>query len=102
MSKPHERYCVTTPKKILKSIHQNYSRLRWAHRFPPRYGTIPYSYIKPKFKDPIEKNRVITSYAGFPVRKLLKMASKALTFALRQLHKKHKHFTLHRLHDTKN
>ena len=52
-------------------------------------------------KDPVNKNRVITSYFKCIVSRLLKLASKALTFLLRNLHKKHRHFCLHRLHDTK-
>ena len=89
-------------KTAMKSLRANYSQLRHAHRFPPRKGTLPSSYVKPKAKDIVEKNRVITSYFNFPMRKLLKMASKALTYLLRKLHKKHKHFTLHRILDTKH
>lgn len=89
-------------KAILTSMKQKYQELRLARRFPPRQGGLPHSYIKPKIKDPIEKNRVITSYSNYPMRKLLQLASKALTFCLRNLSRKHRHFCLHRLNDTKN
>jgi hypothetical protein len=93
---------TTDTKAIMKSIQTNYSKLRLSQRFPARKsGSIPSSYIKPKSKDPVKKNRVITSYYTFPYRRLLKLASKALTFCLRNLYKSHRHFTLHRLGDTK-
>lgn len=88
---------------IMKDLHKNYNKLRLSKHFPARKkGTLPSSYIKPKSKDPINKNRVITSYYHFPFRRLLKLASKALTFCLRNLNKNERHFTLHRLNDTKN
>lgn len=88
-------------KEVMRLITRNYADLRHSHIFPPRQGSIPSSYVKPKNKDPTDKNRVITSYFHYPMRRLLKLASKALTFCLRNLNKKHRHFTLHRLSDTK-
>jgi hypothetical protein len=93
---------TTNHTDIMKNIQGNYNKLRLSKQFPARKGALPHSYIKPKSKDPINKNRVITSYYHYPYRRLLKLASKALTFCLRNLDKKHRHFTLHRLHDTKN
>jgi hypothetical protein len=93
---------TTNAKAVMKTIKDNYLKLRLSKKFPPRVGDIPHSYIKPKSKDPTNKNRVITSYYNFPMKRLLKLASKALTFCLRNLNKNVRHFTLHRLHDTKN
>lgn len=62
---------------------------------------VPSTYVIPKNKDPINKYRMITSYYNYPAKRLLKMASKALTFLFRNLNKKFKHFTLHKLHDAK-
>jgi hypothetical protein len=92
----------TCHTEIMKKITENYRRIRLSHKFKPSKGKIPNSYIKPKSKDPVNKNRVITSYYNFPMKRLLKLASKALTHCLRNLNKKHRHFTLHRLSDTKN
>lgn len=89
-------------EQILRKMREDYSQLRLSHKFPPRKGDLPHSYIKPKSKDPVEKNRVITSYTHYPMRRLLKLASKALTFCLRNLNKHQRHFTLHRLGDTKH
>lgn len=91
----------TDTKTILKLMKHNYAKLRLAKQFPPRQGAIPNSYVKPKMKDP-KRNRVVTSYFKYPMRKLLQLASKALTFCLRNLHKKHRHMCLHRLTDTKH
>jgi hypothetical protein len=91
-----------TRDQILRTMKDDYAQLRLSHRFPPRKGDIPHSYIKPKSKDPVDKNRVITSYTHYPMRRLLKLASKALTFLLRNLNKHQRHFTLHRLGDTKH
>lgn len=91
-----------TREQILRTMKNDYQQLRLSHRFPPRKGDIPHSYIKPKSKDPVDKNRVITSYTHYPMRRLLKLASKALTFCLRNLNKHQRHFTLHRLGDTKH
>jgi hypothetical protein len=95
---------TTNTTEIMETIRKNYSKLALSHKFPASKGktTLPHSYVKPKNKDPINKNRVITSYFHYPFKRLLKLASKALTFCLRNLNKNHRHFTLHRLHDTKN
>lgn len=94
---------TTSKQEVMNTIRTNYGRLRLSHKFPAKsgLGTVPHSYVIPKNKDILDKNRVITSYYRFPMRKLLKLASKALTFCLRNLKKNYRHFTLHRLSDTK-
>jgi len=55
-------------------------------------GDIPYGYILPKFKD-IEKMRPIVSYKKHPLRKVLNISARALTFLLKSCTEL-KHLTL--------
>ena len=55
----------------------------------------------PKNKDHLTKTRIITSYFGFQLKKLYKIASRAGTWLLRKLPKIYRHFTLHKISDIK-
>lgn len=53
---------------------------------PFRLGRLPSMRVNPKFKDPVNKYRVITSYYHFSMKKLLKCCGKVLRFMLKEVH----------------
>ena len=68
-----------------------------------RQGSLPSMRLDPKYKDPLLKFRLITSYAGFPMRRLLRNCGRALRFMLKKVHEggRMKSFTLFKLNDFK-
>ena len=68
-----------------------------------REGKIPAMRLAPKFKSPLLKYRLVTSYYGFPMRTLLRCAGRALRFMLKEIHDKKlmKSFTLFKLTDVR-
>ena len=60
---------------------------------------LPYAYILPKHKDLKHKTRPIVSYACHPLRPMLQLLSRALTFLLLSLPDSIHHYTLWRTRD---
>jgi hypothetical protein len=64
-------------------------------------GKVPIAFVHPKFKAPYKKERMIASYRKSPMRRSFKKAGKILTWMLRRIPEKYKHFTLHSLSNLK-
>ena len=63
-------------------------------------GTLPYMYVIPKQKDPLNKTRLIASYCNHPLRTLYKKFGKILFWGLKKLNYL-KQFTLLNIGDLK-
>lgn len=91
-----------TEKFILDGIHTAYKEYKLDKIERWQQGTMAYSYLNPKDKDPINKSRLVTAYANFPLRCLYKRISRAGTWLLRMLPGTMRHWTLHRITDIPN
>jgi hypothetical protein len=91
-----------TDKYIIDGIYERYKSLgldkleRWER------GRVPRMYANPKEKAPEKKARIISSYFGFPLKRLFKEASRAGTWLLRMLPPEITHFTLHKVDQVKD
>jgi len=85
-----------TPNDILELMKEEYidQQLDSITKWCP--GSIPKAYCNVKEKDN-NKSRLISASHNAPIRKLLQLTSKALTYLLRTLPKEVIHFTLHSL-----
>ena len=71
----------------LKEISDHYQALN-LHRFGKLLsGQLPYMYVIPKDKDPINKSRLIASYCKHPLRQVYKNTAKVLFWCLEQIKK---------------
>jgi hypothetical protein len=86
-----------TEEEIVNGWKKAYDGHKW-HSVAPlcTYGSVPYSYVIPKFKD-LSRNRPIISYRTHPLRKVFKVALRALVFLVKSISVKT--FTLHRTQD---
>ena len=62
---------------------------------PWKHGNTPRTYCNCKWKDPVNKRRVITTYCGHSLEKVMRWAGKALRWILQQISKTHTNFTMH-------
>jgi hypothetical protein len=88
---------------VIKQEWQNiFNKNHWK-RFTSFNGSLPYAYVMPKNKD-LEKIRPIVSYSVHPLRPMLRRASRALRYMLKEI--PHTHFNLDRtdtfINDTLN
>jgi len=73
----------TTEDKLLNEWHNFYKQnLQNIGMYFNKKGRIPYGYILPKFKD-LNKTRPIVSYYYHPLRRILNLFARALTFLLK-------------------
>src|SRR5690606_17950001 len=84
---------------LLSAIKQEYM-LTLSHLHKWTNGKIPMSYCNVKNKDN-NKSRLISASNAAPYRTLLKLASKVLTYLLRNLPNDYVQFTLHSIKDLK-
>jgi hypothetical protein len=101
----HKNYTIIegkTEKEILKEMRTEYEKRELRHIGPwNNKGTLPTTYVNPKEKDPINKERTISSYYKVPMRIVYKRTQKVLTWLLRTLPEEYRHFTLHKIGDIK-
>ena len=102
----HKNYTVVegkTEKDILKEMRTEYEKRELKHIGPwNNKGTLPTTYVNPKEKDTINKERTISSYYKVPMRIVYKRTQKVLTWLLRTLPENYRHFTLHKIGDIKD
>ena len=69
---------------------------------PRKHGNTPRTYCNCKWKDPVNKRRVITTYCGHSLEKIMRWAGKALRWILQQISKAHTNFTMHNISNIKS
>jgi hypothetical protein len=87
---------------IISRIEKEFHNIQ-LHKIAPwnDEGSLPNIYVNAKHKDPINKERLISSYYNHVAKKPFKLISKVLTWLLRNLDQRHFNFTLHKLTDMK-
>ena len=89
-----------TSNSILDRLRNYYNDFRMYKFGRWTNGTLPYLYIIPKDKDPVNKSRLISSYVNHPLKNVFRNTSRVLTWCFNQIINL-KHFTLYKLTDIK-
>src|SRR5215468_6309130 len=91
---------VNVPFSI-SQVEQNFRQVFEDYELTPygkwRNGLLPNTFVIPKWKDPLAKSRVISSYFRHPLRCVYKTASAVLTWLFLSTKGRIKHWNLFRL-----
>jgi hypothetical protein len=102
----HQNYEVVEQIKeedILEEMKRDYEEGSLTNIGPwKNMGELPITYANPKEKNVEDKERIISSYYNVPLKTVFKRTQKVLTWLFRNLPKRIKHFTLHKLGDIKD
>ena len=84
-------------QKIEEKFWEMYSKNNFKTLGRWKNGTLPYSFVIPKYKDPPNKSRLICSYSQHFLKEIFQLTSHALTWMFSSLKGKIRNFNLFRL-----
>ena len=87
-------------EEAMNKIKERWEDLKLVKYGKWKKGSLPYMYVIPKQKDPINKERLIASYYNHPLRALYKKVSKVLQWSIKRLGEM-KQYTLQSVSDLK-